>query len=201
MNECHVMVAVEDTLSAAVVRRLIRETGRNFVVSGIFNARGYGKLKSGMTKFRNASHTLPHIVLTDLDRYPCPPALLADWKAMALPVRILFRIAVKEVEAWLLADRAGIADFLGVARNKVPDDPEAVADPKRCLINLARNGRKKRLAMEIIPEVGSSASIGPFYNQRLSEFVDTDWCVADARAVSPSLDRALSRLSFFMATP
>lgn len=199
MNGCHVIVAVEDALSAAVMCRLIRESGRNFVVSRIVNARGYGQLKSGMTKFRNASHTLPHIVLTDLDRYPCPPALLADWKATGLPARMLLRIAVKEVEAWLLADRAGIADFLGVARSKVPHHPEKVADPKRCLINLARNGRKKRLAMEIVPEAGSPTAIGPLYNQRLSEFVDSTWCVEDARSLSPSLDRTLSRLSFFMA--
>ncbi len=198
MSECHVMVAVEDPLSAAVVCRLIREVGCNFAVPRIFNAGGCNKLKSGMTKFRNASFTLPHIVLTDLDRYPCPPALLAEWEATALPARMLFRIAVKEVEAWLLADRAGIADFLGVARNKVPHDPETEDDPKRCLINLARNGRKKRLAMEIAPEAGSHASSGPFYNQRLSEFVDSIWCVTDARLVSHSLDRALLRLSGFM---
>lgn len=198
MNECHVMVAVEDELSAAVIRRLISETGRNFVVSGVFNARGYGQLKSGMGKFRNASHALPHIVLTDLDRYPCPPAMLAEWGATVLPARMLFRIAVREVEAWLLADRSGIADFLGVAKNKVPHNPEAVDDPKLCLINLARSGRRRRLAMEIVPESGSAASIGPLYNQRLSEFVGGTWSVANARSVSPSLDRALSRLSLFM---
>lgn len=201
MNECHVALAVEDELSAAVMYRLIQETGRNFVVSQFLNARGFGQLKSGMGKFRNASHALPHIVLTDLDRYPCPPALLAEWGAAALPARMLFRIAVREVEAWLLADRSGIADFLGVAKNKVPHDPEAEADPKLCLINLARNGRRKRLAIEIVPEVGSAASIGPLYNRRLSEFVCGAWNVASARLTSPSLDRALSRLSLFMLAP
>lgn len=201
MTECYLLVAVEDELSAAVMRKLIQATGRNFVISRIMNARGYGRLKADMGKFKTASHVLPHVVLTDLDQYPCPPALLADWKALALPPRLLLRIAVREVEAWLLADREGIAAFLSVAKGKVPQNPEAEADPKRTLINLARRSRKKRLALELIPETGSSASIGPFYNARLSEFVNSSWDVERARTVSPSLDRALCRLTSFMLAP
>lgn len=198
MTECNLLVAVEDELSAAVVHRLIQTTGRKFVISRTINARGNGRLKVDMGKFKSASHVLPHVVLTDLDQYPCPPALLEDWKATALPPRLLLRIAVREVEAWLLADREGIANFLSVAKNKVPQDPEAEADPKRTLINLARKSRRQRLAIEMVPETGSSAPIGPLYNARLSEFVNTHWDVESARAVSPSLDRALSRLASFM---
>lgn len=198
MTACNLLVAVEDELSAAVMCKLVQETGRGFVVYRVMNARGYGQLKSGITKFRNASHVIPHVILTDLDQYACPPALLADWKAAALPPQLLLRIAVREVEAWLLADREGIATFLNVAKNKVPQDPEAEADPKRTLINLARRSRRQRLAIELTPEPGSSASIGPLYNARLSEFVNTAWDVGRARTASPSLDRALSRLATFM---
>jgi hypothetical protein len=115
-----------------------------------------------------------------------------------LPPRLLFRIAVREVEAWLLADREGIANFLGVAKIKVPQNPEAEHDPKNTLINLARKSRKRRLTIEIVPEPGSRASIGPLYNARLSEFVMEHWDVGNARLSSPSLDRALHRLSLFM---
>lgn len=199
MTECNLLVAVEDELSAAVMRKLIQATGRKFVISRIMNARGNGRLKADMAKFRTACHVLPHVVLTDLDQYACPPALLAAWKATALPPRLLLRIAVREVEAWLLADRDGIANFLSVAKNKVPQNPEAEADPKRTLINLARKSRRQRLAIELVPETGSSASIGPLYNARLSEFVNTSWDVERARMASPSLDRALSRLTSFMS--
>lgn len=198
MTECNLLVAVEDELSAAVMRKLIEVTGRKFIISRIMNARGYGRLRSDIPKFRTACHVLPHVVLTDLDQYPCPPALLRDWKAQSLPPQLLIRIAVREVEAWLLADRNGIANFLSVARNKVPQYPETEADPKRTLINLARRSRRQRLTIELVPETGSSASIGPFYNSRLSEFVNTSWDVESARAVSPSLDRTLCRLATFM---
>lgn len=201
MSECNLLLAVEDELSAAVLRKLIQTTGRDFVISRIMNARGCGQLKAGMAKFRTACHVLPHVVLTDLDQYPCPPALLIDWKAKVLPPRLLLRIAVREVEAWLLADREGIATFLCVAKNKVPQNPEAEKDPKRTLINLARRSRRQRLAIELAPGTGSSASIGPLYNVRLSEFVNTAWDVERARAMAPSLDRALSRLASFMLVP
>lgn len=198
MTECNLLLAVEDELSAAVMRKLIQTTGRNFVITRTINARGCGKLKADMKKYKSASNVIPHAVLTDLDRYPCPSALLEDWKATALPPGLLLRIAVREVEAWLLADREGIANYLSVAQKNVPQEPEAEIDPKRTLLNLARRSRRQRLAIELVPAAGSSAPIGPLYNVRLSEFVGTLWNVTSARATSPSLDRALSRLSSFM---
>lgn len=194
----NIAVVVEDELSGAVMRRVIAATGRDFVIDRIINARGYGQIKSGIEKFRTSSYALPHVVLTDLDRCPCPPALLDNWGATDLPPQLLFRIAVREVEAWLLADREGIAEFLHVAVSKVPHAPEAENDPKRTLLNLARRSRKKRLAQELVPASGSAASIGPLYNARLSEFVNDRWNVDQAKLLADSLSRTLDRLSVFL---
>lgn len=193
-----IALIVEDELSGAVMRRLIAATGRNFVIDRMINARGHGQIKSGIGKFRTSSYALPHVVLTDLDRYPCPPALLDNWGATDLPPQFLFRIAVREVEAWLLADREGIAEFLHVAVSKVPHAPEAEDDPKRTLINLARRSRKKRLAQELVPAPDSAAPIGPLYNARLSEFVNDKWDVDRAKLLADSLFRTLNRLSVFL---
>lgn len=194
-----IIIAVEDELSGAVMSRLISFSGRNFAINRIFNARGNARLKDGMTKFRAASRVLPHIILTDLDRCPCPPVLIDNWKATQLPPQLLFRIAVREVEAWLLADRAGIAEFLHVDVSKVPHAPEAEDDPKRTLINLARKSRKRRLSQEIVPEVGSSAKIGPLYNTHFVNFVNTRWDIEQACLCAPSLARSLSRISTFLS--
>lgn len=195
------MLVVEDELSASVMRRLVQASGRDFVISRVFQPQGFGQIKVGIDTFKKASHTLPHVILTDLDRYPCPPALLADWKAIRLPAAMLLRIAVREVEAWLLADREGMADFLGVPASKVPSFPESEPDPKRCLINLARRSRKRRLTTELVPEPGARTPIGPLYNQRLSTFAEGEWDVDRARLSAPSLDRAITRLSAFMVGP
>lgn len=192
-----VVLAVEDELSAAVLRRLISVVRNDLTIDRIINTRGYGSLKAGMKKFKSASTVLPHVVLTDLDRYPCPPALLADWKATVLPPGCLLRVAVREVEAWLLADREGLAEFLNVALSKFPEYPEAEVDPKQKLVNIARKCRSKRLSVELVPAAGSSAPIGPGYNTRLSEFVVHAWNVERARNRAPSLDRAIARFASF----
>lgn len=191
-------VVVEDELSGAVMRKLIATTGRNFTIDRIINARGNGQIKSGIEKFRTSSYALPHVVLTDLDNYPCPPALLDNWGVIDLPPQLLFRIAVREVEAWLLADREGIAEFLHVAVSKIPHAPEAEIDPKRTLLNLARRSRKKRLTQELVPALGSSAQIGPLYNTRLCEFVNDKWNVEQAKLLAHSLSRTLNRLKEFL---
>lgn len=192
------VIAVEDELSGAVMSRLISFSGRNFTINRIFNARGNVRLKAGMTKFREASRVFPHIVLTDLDRYPCPPELIDTWNAKQLPPQLLFRIAVREVEAWLMADRAGIAEFLHIDVNKVPHAPEAEEDPKRTLINLARKSKKRRLSQEIVPEAGSSAKIGVLYNTHFVKFVNYCWDIEQARLSAPSLERTISRISTFL---
>lgn len=199
MNNSHsLIIAVEDELSGAVMGRLISFSGRNFLINRIFNARGNTQLKAGMTKFRAASRVIPHIVLTDLDRCPCPPALIDNWKANQLPPQLLFRVAVREVEAWLMADRAGIAQFLHIDVSKVPHAPESEEDPKRTLINLARKSRKRRLSQEIVPEAGSAAKIGVLYNTHFINFVNSSWDIEQACLCAPSLDRTLSRISTFL---
>jgi hypothetical protein len=193
------VLAVEDELSGAVLRRLLDESDRGFAIDRLIIGRGFGQLKAGIPKYRTASRALPHVVLTDLDRYVCPRELLADWRATRLPSSMLLRIAVREVEAWLLADRAGIANFLCIPTVKVPVDPEAIPDPKQALINLARKSRRRRFAEELVPATGSAAPIGPMYNTHLAEFASTRWNVASARGSAASLDRAMNRLGQFMA--
>ncbi len=192
------VIAVEDELSGEVMSKLISFSGRNFIINRVFNARGNVRLKAGMTKFREASRVLPHIVLTDLDRYPCPLELIDSWNANQLPPQLLFRVAVREVEAWLMADRAGIAEFLHIDVSKVPHAPETEEDPKRTLINLARKSRKRKLSQEIVPVAGSSAKIGVLYNTHFINFVNSHWDIEQACLCAPSLDKTLSRISTFL---
>lgn len=193
-----VLIAVEDELSAAVVRRLVAACGRDFTIDRTIIARGNTQLRAGMPKFSSASRVIPHIVLTDLDRLPCPLELLQQWRAVNLPPGLLFRIAVREVEAWLLADRNGMANFLSIPTAKLPFAPENEADPKQTLINLARHSRRRRLSLELVPAAGSSNRIGPLYNSRLVQFVTDQWDVDNARSRAPSLDKFVMRLSQFL---
>jgi hypothetical protein len=108
-----------------------------------------------------------------------------------------FRLVVRSVEAWLLADRDRIAEFLGIRRAQVPRDPDALDDPKRALINLARRSRRRALRTEIVPREGSGRSVGPLYTTRLIEFIQDEavgWRVDHALGVSDSLRRCVEDL-------
>jgi len=152
-------VIVEDVLSETVMRRLLEQVG--FQGESTFRMmRGNGKIRQGMPKFAvAASRFFPHIVLTDLDRYPCPLALMETWSMGSLPEALLFRIAVHEVESWLMADRERFAASLSLPIGKVPLNPDLEPDAKQCLFGLIRKSRKRRLRKELLPTVGSH--IGP----------------------------------------
>jgi len=193
-----VMLIVEDEVAEAVMRRLIEQTKRMIVYQSIRKG-GVGGIKANLDKFCNASKAIPHVVCVDLDRNECAPRLLSGWRFNSTHhPNLLLRVAVRETEAWLLADQAGIADFLRVPAAKIPPYPESLDDPKRALINLARRSRSRRLVEELVPANGSSASVGPSYNALLSKFVREKWDMQKASSQAPSLAKAVVRLNAFM---
>ncbi|NOY13259.1 MAG: DUF4276 family protein [Deltaproteobacteria bacterium] len=188
-------VIVEDVLSEAVMQRLLSHVGYTGKPTCRV-MRGNTKIKKGLPKYVGASRFYPHIVLTDLDQYPCPPALIENWNIGTLPETMLFRVVVREVEAWLMADREGFSTFLNVAKEKVPFDPEEEVDPKQCLFSIVRKSRRRRLIEEIVPTAG--AHIGPLYNMHFCSFVRENWQVAMAAENAPSLAKCIERLGFFI---
>ncbi len=191
------LLVVEDAPSEAVLRRLVSLAGHTLKVTTVFRAGGFGQIKSRIANFRNACHVVPHIVMTDLDTYPCVPDLLKDWKIGKLPDRMLMRVAVREVESWLLADRDGIAKLIQVPAVKIPAYPDELPDPKQVLLNLARKSKSRRFASEFVPADGSKAKHGPLYNQHLTAFADKLWDSRHAELASPSLKRAIHRIKEF----
>lgn len=111
---------------------------------------------------------------------------------------MLLRCVVRELEAWLLADRRGIADHLGVALAGVARDVERLEDPKRTLVALAQRSRRRRLRDLLVPPKGTTATQGRGYTGELARLVAERWDVGAARRLAPSLDgcvRALERLA------
>src|SRR5688500_2451144 len=105
---------------------------------------------------------------------------------------------VREVEAWLLADQDHLAAFLGVARSRVPANPEGLADPKRAMVDLARRSRRRDIQEDMVPRPNSGRIVGPGYTARMIEFI-TDrqggWRPDVAAGSSDSLRRCLNHLS------
>lgn len=193
-----IALVVEDVLSLSVMEKVMAYTERGYAVIRPLNEGGIDKIRMSLTKYRNASRVLAHVVLVDLDKAPCAAFMREQWGMATLPDAMLFRVAVREVEAWVLADRSGFASFAGIPTSKVSQAPETLADPKQALINLVRQSRNRRLVTELVPEQGTSMSKGPLYNERLGQFVREKWDVAAALQAAPSLKRTVDRLNHFL---
>lgn len=191
----NIAIVGEDELSLAILTRLIYEYKSEACISYKFLAKGFGNIKANTTKYMNASLVLPHIILTDLDRHTCARSLFDDWGLINIPPSCLFRIAVKEVEAWILSDRSGIANFLNIQINRIPSYPEQELDPKEALLNLAKSTKRRGLSAELVSNSSAGLIIGPLYNFRLCEFVTHSWDVNATIQNSNSLSKAVLRIS------
>lgn len=194
-------IAFEDPLSEALLDSILAQSGRLFCVGGRYSRGGYGYLKSRIRAFNSASRVTPFLVLTDLDNNECAPRLKTDWLAGRREhPNLLFRVAVREVEAWVMADREAFSNFLGIRVSRLPQDLDSVTDPKRLLLALTRQSRRRQLREAILPPSSSSRTQGPDYNARLIEFVWSHWRLSVARSHSLSLRRAENRLKCFVPT-
>jgi hypothetical protein len=191
-----VLLCVEDLLSEAIGRRLIAHCfpGRSPVVE-VRRYQGFGYLRENACRWNIAGATQAILLLTDLDRWPCVPALRGDWFGeTAFSTRFLFRVAVRESEAWLLADRDGLSRFLKCSPALIQETADKIADPKALLLALAKRSRRREIREGIPPSPRTIAPIGPRYNDLLCEFVQQHWDVDEAAEQSDSLRRAIAAI-------
>ncbi len=192
-----VIIAVEDFLSEAVLRTILHQSDRTFSISNCLGRKGFGYLKKNISNFNMSSKGIPFIILTDLDRTECAPALINSWLNFQKSNNLLFRIAVREVESWVMAHRSAFSSFLGIAKELVPLNTDAIDDPKRFLINLAAKSKKRIVKEAIVPNRHSTATIGPDYNDTLISFIQSKWNVRQALKNSQSLKRAFFAINSF----
>lgn len=191
-----VNLATEDELSEVTLSRIL-EVIEGFSVGTLYRRGGFGYLRRTVPGWNQAAKGIPFIVLTDLDAYMCPTAQMNDWLKVPKHRNLLFRVAVREVESWLLADSRNLSDFLGVKFSLVPVDTDSLPDPKATLVQLSRKSKLRWVRESIVPVKGSTAKQGPNYNGCLCAFVREQWDLNAAKANSASLARTVDRLSSF----
>ena len=186
-----VYLAAEDVPGLAVGHRLVAEQSALSIYRDK-NGHGFGNLKKKAPSYdQMGKNGFPVLMLTDLDTAPCPSGKIYDWLGRKPSRGFLFRICVREVETWLLADREAIAAFLSVKEDTVPTAPESLSDPKAALIKLAQKAPRK-IRVGLTPQ--GSATIGPEYNDLLSGFIAYSWSIDRAVTRAPSLQRARKRV-------
>jgi len=193
-------LAVEDALTESLFAKILATIPTAYATRTIYNRGGYGYLRQNINGFNNAARGIPFLIGTDLDTHECPAVLIQQWLTRPKHDNLLIRVAVREAEAWVLADKENLADFLGIRSTLVPEDVELIPDPKRELIQLARRARKREIREDICPPIDSTSRVGPNYNARLGAFVLQRWNPHAARERAQSLGRAIDRLVTFRPT-
>ena len=195
-----ITLAVEDTLSETVATRLIIDYLPGVAVREVVGRQGIGYIRQRMRDLnRIALYENPVLVVADLDRsQDCAANRVVRLRGglTTSSHNLLIRIAVLEIESWIMSDREGISRWLRVAANTVPRNPETLADPKRTLVQLASRSQNRGLREAIAPtRVGGTHRTGPNYNETVGEFVTNHWNPEAARRNAPSLDRAITRIA------
>lgn len=192
-----ICLATEDKLSEDVAARLISNLNSGLEVGLTFRRRGSGYLKANVDKFCEIARRSPLLLITDLDNYECPASLIAKWMGnISRPKNLIFCVAVREVEAWLLADHVGMRKLLAKGASNLPREPDSLSDPKRTLLQLAQKAPRD-VRNDLLIEKGAIASQGLGYNHRMGDFVRDIWEPERAAARSKSLNRAIARLRQF----
>ena len=190
-----VSVAVEGMVDEAVVCHLLGYVG--LACGRVYVRSGKGALLQRLRSYNQAARFAPWLVLVDLDQdAECAPPFIRTMLPDPAP-NLQLRVAVRAVEAWLLADPERLAAFLSVSIRRIPTDPDAEADPKITLINLARRSRKRAIREDMVPREGSGSRVGPGYTGRLIEFITSTnlgWRPGVAIRHSDSLQRCVRTL-------
>lgn len=188
-----IAIATEDPLSEAIALRLIADIPTPHFIQLKLGKTGNGYLRSKMTSWYQMAQHQVMLVLTDLDRANCLVEFRDQWLLAAPPQNLLLRIAVREVESWVLADHVAMRALVG-AKGVLPAAPDELADPKQSLLKLAKNA-PKHIRADLLKTNDGNLAQGLGYNARLTAWVNSEWSPQRAAERSPSLARARLRLN------
>jgi len=185
---------VEGHVDEAVARRLLRHCGHDAGVT--YGGKGWKYVEQKVAAFDRSCSGQGLFTLVDFmdTGKRCPTEVLRHWLPQRAATHV-FRVVVREIESWILADRPAIARLLSLPLAKIPLAPEELDDPKQTLIQLARGSRLKTIRETLVPIAGYAASEGPLYAAEIARFVGEKWNPDTARRQSASLDKCILRLN------
>ena len=188
-----IAIATEDLLSEAIALRLISDIPTPHCIQHALGKRGNGYLRSKMDSWKTMAQRQVMLVLTDLDRANCLLVFRDQWLTGSVPGNLLFRIAVREIESWVLADHIAMRALIG-KKGVLPPAPDSLTDPKQSLLQLAKSA-SKQVREDLLKTIDGRLMPGLGYNTRLVAWVKSDWDPQRAAERSPSLARARLRLN------
>jgi len=186
-----IRLAIEGTIDQVIMERLITDTGAIPVEQRRHKKSDMRKRIEG---FNNSAAARNWVVLIDLDHDKlCAPELCREW--LPHPAEhMCFRVAKREIESWILADRERLSRFISVPLSSIATDPESLPYPKEYLINLARQSTDRNVTSDMVPRPGSGRTEGSAYISWIIDFVNNTrrgWRPEIAASHADSLARCM----------
>lgn len=192
-----VCYAVEGWTDEPVAEKIISSVG--LLPHHTLTADCKANLDKKLPGLNKSAASMPWLVIRDLDRDDkrfCIPDLRADLLGgHELRPLMCLRFAVRSMESWLMADRDAFANFFGIRRGLLKEEPEALPYPKRHLTSICEQSRKRQIKQGVPSQPGQKRRVGPEYNDLVREFAEDHWDPQRACANAPSLKRALECLT------
>lgn len=200
-----VIIDAEDRLTEEVAKRLIANYEQ-------VRAQGEPTVHDGKTDIESSTagfnesalyydNSFYHLVLIDFDATETADKCVAQEISALLKGRrkspqLLLRIAVAEVENWLLADWTNLREFLEIKREQPPwHNIDKITNSKEVLLNLVQRKAPPRMRKALCPSPSDATALtGPEYNSKMTEFIRDKWQPRQAAKHSRSLARTIHRL-------
>ena len=155
-----VLLGVEDALSETVGKAVLASVRMS--ASQTFGFKGNTYLRKKISDLNKTAKVLPVFLITDLDSPTgCAPELIRDWLSDPPEPGLIFRVAVVEIESWIMAHRKALARFLAVSQDRVPRNPDQLRNAKEKLLTIASVSRRRDVRDDLLPARGSTAKVAP----------------------------------------
>jgi len=195
-----VIVVGEDELCCAIADAMIAHSGVETGVQNRIVAGGAGPFRARIRPMNEvAMNVMPVLMIADADQATCAVTQRNTWLPANADRRLCMRLAVREAEAWVLADHEGFSDFANVSRALFPAQPETLDDPKRALLSIIKKCKRRELRDEMLPARGATSPVGLGYNVHMTAFVRNRWSIDRALERAPSLARAIPRVAALLS--
>lgn len=191
------VAGVEGRVDKAVLERILGQLGIS--CGRIKEYGGCSKLDADIPKFLESTRSHAICILRDLDAGECAPSLLDRFgvEKAASPANLVFRVPVRQIEAWLLADTDSFARYFKISKALMPAHPDVLADAKEEVLRLLRRSNSPPMKEGMLPREGYSSRTGAEYASLLNDYTRRLWDPDRARGRSPSLDRSLKAFEAF----
>jgi hypothetical protein len=191
-----VKLAAEGLIDIAILQRLMTEYG--LVPGEAYGLQGKAHLDARTASYSKASQHEPWMILRDLDHDAECPSELRAIKVSNPGQWLQYRIAVREAEVWLMADRETFCKTYHIPVRSIPANLEKLSSPKTAMLEILAKS-KSRDVREAMVRVrpGQPIRIGAEYNTLLSDYALRQWTPSDGAVNSRSLYRALARLKVY----